>query len=93
MERPDHTHPLPAGSILLFFTDGLVEHHARSIDEGLTALADLAATHAERPLNEFVQVLADHHPSDGQDDMALLALRIPASTRCPPPAAPDDKER
>ncbi|MFC9113474.1 MULTISPECIES: PP2C family protein-serine/threonine phosphatase [Streptomyces] len=93
MERPDHTHPLPAGSILLFFTDGLVEHHARSIDEGLTALADLAATHAERPLNEFVQVLADHHPSDGQDDMALLALRIPASTRCPPPAAPDDEER
>ncbi|MFF5678849.1 PP2C family protein-serine/threonine phosphatase [Streptomyces althioticus] len=88
--RPDHTHELPAGSILLFFTDGLVEHHAHSIDEGLTALADLAATHAERPLKEFVRVLAEHHPSDGQDDMALLALRIPASTRCPEPGPPGD---
>ncbi|MFE0403390.1 MULTISPECIES: PP2C family protein-serine/threonine phosphatase [Streptomyces] len=81
--RPDHTRSLPAGSILLFFTDGLIEHPAHSIDVGLTALADLAATHATRPLHELVQVLADHHPSDGQDDMAILALRIPASTRSP----------
>ncbi|MFF9331263.1 PP2C family protein-serine/threonine phosphatase [Streptomyces albogriseolus] len=90
IERPDHTRELSAGSVLLFFTDGLVEHHARSIDEGLTALAGLAATHAERPLKEFVRVLADHHPSDGQDDMAMLALRIPAGTRRPQPDPPGD---
>ncbi|MGV4891134.1 PP2C family protein-serine/threonine phosphatase [Streptomyces viridosporus] len=75
--RPDHRLPLPAGSTLVFFTDGLVEHPARSLDEGLTALAGLAAAHVARPLQEFVQALADHHPGDGHDDMAVLALRVP----------------
>ncbi|WP_345575052.1 GAF domain-containing SpoIIE family protein phosphatase [Streptomyces prasinosporus] len=88
-QRPDHTRPLPAGSLLLFFTDGLVEHPARTLDEGLAALADLAAAHASRPLREFVRVLADHHPSDGHDDMAVLALRVPLDPPPPPPRPSD----
>ncbi|AMW15139.1 hypothetical protein A4E84_03150 [Streptomyces qaidamensis] len=75
--RNDHTHPLPASSTLVFFTDGLVEHPAYPIDTGLGRLAALATEHAALPLQEFVQALADHHPSDGHDDMAILALRTP----------------
>ncbi|MCC0093292.1 SpoIIE family protein phosphatase [Streptomyces flavotricini] len=75
--RPDHTHPLPAGAIVVFFTDGLIEHPAHSIDDGLAALAELATLHAGLPLQDFVDTLADHHPSDGHDDMAILALRTP----------------
>ncbi|MFE3389935.1 PP2C family protein-serine/threonine phosphatase [Streptomyces anulatus] len=75
--RPDHTRPLPAGATVVFFTDGLIEHPAHTIDEGLAALAELATLHASLPLQDFVDTLADHHPSDGHDDMAVLALRTP----------------
>ncbi|MGD3108687.1 PP2C family protein-serine/threonine phosphatase [Streptomyces sp. YGL11-2] len=78
--RPDHNRPLPAGATLIFFTDGLIEHPAHAIDEGLDALAALATTHADQPLQDLVRTLADHHPSNGQDDMAILALRTPPAT-------------
>ncbi|MEW1602356.1 hypothetical protein [Streptomyces sp. NPDC093808] len=38
---------------------------------------------------KFVRVPADHCPSDGRDDLALLALRVPAGTRCPRPGLPE----
>ncbi|MGW2647974.1 PP2C family protein-serine/threonine phosphatase [Streptomyces sp. NPDC001393] len=75
--RPDHSRFLPPEATVVFFTDGLIEHPAHSIDESLRELASLAAVHAALPLPEFVQALADHHPSDGHDDMAILALRTP----------------
>ncbi|WEB45304.1 SpoIIE family protein phosphatase [Streptomyces yunnanensis] len=75
--RNDHTHLVPGGSTLLFFTDGLFEHPSHSVETGMDLLAALASEHAALPLQDFVQVLADHHPSDGHDDMALLALRTP----------------
>ncbi|GGV07893.1 hypothetical protein GCM10010260_52140 [Streptomyces filipinensis] len=77
--RPDHSRLLPPDAIVVFFTDGLIEHPDHSIDESLNELAELAVTHAALPLSEFVQALADHHPSDGHDDMAILALRTPAA--------------
>ncbi|GGS77181.1 PP2C family protein-serine/threonine phosphatase [Streptomyces cinerochromogenes] len=75
--RPDHTHPLPRDTTVVFFTDGLIEHPDHPIDESLDHLAELATTHAALPLRDLVQALADHHPSDGHDDMAILALRTP----------------
>jgi serine phosphatase RsbU (regulator of sigma subunit) len=75
--RPDHTHPLPRDAIVVFFTDGLIEHPDHPIDESLNQLAELATAHVALPLQDFVQALADHHPSDGHDDMAILALRTP----------------
>lgn len=77
--RPDHTRPLLAGATVLFFTDGLVEHPDHAIDDRLAALAELAAAHSGLPLDDFVRALADHRPSDGHDDMAVLALRVPAT--------------
>ncbi|WP_374940045.1 PP2C family protein-serine/threonine phosphatase [Streptomyces finlayi] len=77
MRRPDHSHPLPDGATILLFTDGLVEHPHHPIDEGLATLRDLAAAHATLPLDNLVRTLADQHPSDGHDDMAILALRTP----------------
>ncbi|MER6126730.1 GAF domain-containing SpoIIE family protein phosphatase [Streptomyces sp. NPDC001795] len=77
--RPDHTRPLLPDTTVVFFTDGLVEHPEHPIDESLKELADLAIAHADLPLEDFVQALADHHPSDGHDDMAILAVRTPHS--------------
>ncbi|MER5753979.1 GAF domain-containing SpoIIE family protein phosphatase [Streptomyces sp. NPDC002088] len=75
--RPDHSRFLPPDSTVVFFTDGLIEHPEHPIDESLDQLTALATVYAALPLQEFVQALADHHPSDGHDDMAILALRTP----------------
>ncbi|MFF4255558.1 PP2C family protein-serine/threonine phosphatase [Streptomyces sp. NPDC001663] len=85
--RPDHSRFVPPDATLVFFTDGLIERPDRPIDASLDELTSLATAYAALPLEEFVQALADHHPSDGHDDMAVLALRTP-----PPPAAlPNDQ--
>jgi len=76
-ERPDHARLLPPGATVVLFTDGLVEATTHGIDEGLAALAELAAEHAHLALPDFVRALADHHPSSGHDDLAILALRTP----------------
>ena len=62
---------------MVLFTDGLMEHPDRPIDECLDDLAHLATAHADLPLEDFVRILADDGPSDGHDDMAILALRTP----------------
>lgn len=81
LPRPDHTHPLSAGSTVVFFTDGLIEHPHRPIDTSLDDLARTAACVADLPVNDLCQALVDHHPSDGHDDMAVLALRTPLPTK------------
>ncbi|MFE0455073.1 PP2C family protein-serine/threonine phosphatase [Streptomyces sp. NPDC058914] len=77
LPRPDHTDALAAGDTVLHFTDGLVEHPDRPLQQCLDALAATARTHRRLPLDQWCRTLADHHPSDGHDDLALLALRIP----------------
>ncbi|TQE20597.1 GAF domain-containing protein [Streptomyces ipomoeae] len=77
LPRPDHTCPLAPGDTVLLFTDGLVEHPERPLDAGLDAFAALATAHAGLPLDQLCRILAARHPSDGHDDLALLALRTP----------------
>ncbi|MFE4053569.1 PP2C family protein-serine/threonine phosphatase [Streptomyces sp. YIM B13518] len=77
LPRPDHVHPLTAGDTVLLFTDGLVEHPHRPLDACMDELAALASAHNDLPLDELCRVLADGHPSDGHDDLAVLALRPP----------------
>jgi serine phosphatase RsbU (regulator of sigma subunit) len=75
--RPDQHHRLPGGATLVFFTDGLVEHRQHPIDEGLATLARLATQHAGQPPERLCHALVGHHPGDGSDDTAILALRLP----------------
>lgn len=77
MPRRDHTRSLTPGSTVILYTDGLTEHPDRPIDQSMARLAAHATAHAGLPLQELIDTLADHHPSDGHDDMALLAIRIP----------------
>jgi hypothetical protein len=76
--RPDLQRQLPGSVTLVFFTDGLVEDHEHSIDVGLEALAQLAAEHADQPPERLCRILVDDRPGDGLDDIAILALRLPA---------------
>jgi Stage II sporulation protein E (SpoIIE)/GAF domain len=77
--RPDQYDRLPGGATLVFFTDGLVEHRKHSIDEGLAALARLATQHADPRPERLCQALANDCPGDGSDDIAIMALGLPAS--------------
>ncbi|MFI9752933.1 SpoIIE family protein phosphatase [Streptomyces collinus] len=76
--RPDATVQLPPGSTLVLYTDGLVEAPRRSLDEGLERLRQHAAALAHRPLSSFTdQLLRRVRPSGNDDDVALLAVRVP----------------
>ncbi|WP_207794547.1 SpoIIE family protein phosphatase [Streptomyces bathyalis] len=72
------TRSLPEGATMIFFTDGLVERPGQSIDVGLTSLAAIAGGSAHLPLDELCRTLADQHLGDDHDDIAILALRLPA---------------
>lgn len=68
------THRLPQGATLLAFTDGLVERRSDSLDDGLEALAAVAAGH-RGDLDSLVGTVLRELASDGGDDTAILALR------------------
>lgn len=78
--RPDATAQLPPGSTLVLYTDGLIEAPRRSLDEGLKQLRQHAAALAHRPLASFTdQLLRRVRPAGNDDDVAVLALRVPGS--------------
>jgi serine phosphatase RsbU (regulator of sigma subunit) len=76
--RPNQRDRLPPGATVIFFTDGLVEHRGHSIDEGLGILAGLATRHAGQSIERLCDALVENHPGDDSDDIAILALRLPA---------------
>ncbi|MFQ3555210.1 SpoIIE family protein phosphatase [Streptomyces gramineus] len=77
VRRHEHTRSLPPGATVIFYTDGVTEHPDRSIEQTMALLAEHADRLEHLPLQELVETLADQHPSDGHDDMALLAIRTP----------------
>ncbi|MFJ7527936.1 GAF domain-containing SpoIIE family protein phosphatase [Streptomyces griseus] len=78
--RQEYRVTLPAGSVLLFYTDGLVERTGTSMDEAIDLAGRILADRAQHPLTEVLDMLADQvaAPEPG-DDIALLAVRIPCS--------------
>ncbi|MFD4573618.1 PP2C family protein-serine/threonine phosphatase [Streptomyces sp. NPDC058417] len=69
---------LPPHSTLLLYTDGLVERRGESIDVGLTRLRQHAAALAREPLDVFCDELLEGMATDHEDDVAVLAARLPA---------------
>jgi len=67
--------PLPPGSTLALYTDGLIDQPGQDIDTGMTRLARTLATIPDQPLGHLrdtILAAADPHPSD---DIALLLAR------------------
>jgi serine phosphatase RsbU (regulator of sigma subunit)/anti-sigma regulatory factor (Ser/Thr protein kinase) len=71
------TRELPAGSVVLLYTDGLVERRGRSIDEGLDALRTAVADAPKDP-DRLLEHVLEHvvGPGERGDDIALLAARV-----------------
>lgn len=74
--RTDHCITLEGGDTVLFYTDGLVEHRGRDIDEGLDHLIVTASALRLRSLDELCDGLITHVDGHGDDDIALLAVHI-----------------
>lgn len=76
--RPDSTCILPPSSTLLLYTDGLVETRDSDLSDRLTSLRRHGSHLAQLPLPELCDKLLERVEPNGEDDVALLALRIPA---------------
>jgi len=82
--RVDCTADLPAGTVALLYSDGLVERRGRCITESLRVLAETAGRWAGRPLAELVdgvvrEMVGDVEEATGaRDDVAVLAVRARA---------------
>ncbi|HEX6311647.1 MAG TPA: SpoIIE family protein phosphatase [Acidimicrobiia bacterium] len=82
MPYPDIETDVPPGSLLVLYTDGLIERRGESLDAGLERLVD-----AVRDAPEKLEEVADHIlerllvSGSPDDDVALLTARL-----LPPPA-------
>jgi serine phosphatase RsbU (regulator of sigma subunit)/anti-sigma regulatory factor (Ser/Thr protein kinase) len=68
---------LPHGSVLLFYTDGLIERRGRSLDEGLERLRAAVSTGPRDP-ERLAEHVLEHlfGDEDRRDDVVLLVARL-----------------
>jgi serine phosphatase RsbU (regulator of sigma subunit)/anti-sigma regulatory factor (Ser/Thr protein kinase) len=69
--------PLPSGSTLVVYTDGVIEVRGESLDEGLERLR-LIASRGIRDVNELCDTVIREMVADGRpaDDVAILVARV-----------------
>ncbi|MGV9773680.1 SpoIIE family protein phosphatase [Streptosporangium sp. NPDC003464] len=76
--RTNAVEPLPPGSTLLLYTDGLVERPGEHLDVSLDRLCRHATTLAGEPLEDFCEGLLTDLTAGGKDDIAMIAVRLPS---------------
>jgi hypothetical protein len=67
--------PLPPGSTLVLYTDGLVERRGADISSGMTRLADALQTVAGLPVSDACDTLVSTLVPNPADDIAILMAR------------------
>lgn len=77
--RDSAVEPLLPGGTVLLYTDGLVERAGEDIGKGLDRLRDLAAPLAHKPLEAFCDELLAGLSNGGDDDIAMIAVRLPST--------------
>jgi PAS domain S-box-containing protein len=75
---PQHQLHLPSGSVLVLYTDGLVERRDRGLREGMDLLAQTLAAAPPGPAEQIRdQLLAAMTTGRLDDDLCLLVVRCP----------------
>jgi sigma-B regulation protein RsbU (phosphoserine phosphatase) len=62
---------------VLFYTDGLIERRTESLDRGMTRLRQQTIKLSNRDIETFCDTLLAMARADSEDDIAVLALRLP----------------
>jgi PAS domain S-box-containing protein len=75
--RPEATTVVPIGSLLMLYTDGLVERRHESLDDGVDRATGVAHDAHDAELSDLASTLMSSlRPADGyEDDVALLLYR------------------
>jgi phosphoserine phosphatase RsbU/P len=73
--RHSHSRPLPAGSIVLLHTDGLVEERGRHLDDGLAALYRRLRRSGATRLDDLLTDALGDRGERAADDIAVLAVQ------------------
>jgi hypothetical protein len=74
--------PVPEDSLIVLYTDGLIESAERDVDSGMSRLAELLHTHHAQDLNQLCDSLSEALiPADKErpDDAALLIAQVHAT--------------
>jgi CheY-like chemotaxis protein/anti-sigma regulatory factor (Ser/Thr protein kinase) len=77
LEQNTAVHELAAGSVILLYTDGLIERPGETLDEGFARLQGAAAYRADLPVGDLCDELLERMAPPGgyTDDVVVLALR------------------
>ena len=72
--RVDHRVVLTPGTTIVLYTDGLVEHKRRDVEEGMNQLAELVNTNRDLPLKEMLDsvVRGMYEPATSDDRCAMV---------------------
>ncbi|WP_250000963.1 SpoIIE family protein phosphatase [Actinoplanes sp. M2I2] len=73
--RATHHRRIAPGSTLLLYTDGLVEHPAHLIDDGISRIRSVLTGNADLPADELCTRLIDAAPRRA-DDIAFLVVGV-----------------
>jgi phosphoserine phosphatase RsbU/P len=79
-DRSDHELALAPGDTLLLYTDGLIERRTMPLDEGTEWLLRLLQEVGRKPLDQLCDTLLREIGDPVDDDVALLAVRVPGTT-------------
>lgn len=77
--RTEASRSVPAGALLLLYSDGLVERRDQSLDVGLARLSGAVRDLTQRDLGLdqlAAQLLRRLLPTHQEDDVALVAVRV-----------------
>ncbi|MGY2127715.1 PP2C family protein-serine/threonine phosphatase [Blastococcus sp. SYSU DS0617] len=76
--RLDHQLGLAPGDTVFFYTDGLVERRGSTLDEGTDWLVTELERRGRQPLDKLCDGLLTELGGRTDDDVAVLAVRVPA---------------
>ena len=76
--RSDHEVLMHRGDTLLLYTDGLVERRDMTLDDGTAWLVRALQDLGREPLDRMCDGLLNALGTRGDDDIALLAVRLPS---------------
>lgn len=81
-ERPETSFVIEPGSLLIGYTDGLIENLDRDVGIGLKRLEARTREFVDRPINEVCDMLFDSLGGDEtrRDDVVVLAIRYTPET-------------